>query len=137
MLQEAILQHKLEQNKLTEIEASLRDTIGRREKLQQNFFLKARSSPCNKREVNCHISSSQKSISHENALRTALCEQHEMVKCAAIKLDIAMTSAIDAQRNLKIIEKHYQSWKQTQRRAEDIREQNENDDQNGVRFLLK
>lgn len=136
-LREAAHHHALEKKKLEQIETSLRDTILARAQLQNNFFLKAQASPCNKREVLFHISSSQKNICDESALRRSLTDQEELVKCAAIKLELATKSAVDANRNLKTIEKHYFSWQQSNKRAEQIKEEYDSDDQNGARYVLK
>ncbi len=109
-LREAVYKHALEQEKLVEIKTSLRDTISARTKLQQSFFLKARQHSCNKREITCHVSSRDKHLLSENSLKITLAEQQETVNMAIKNVEIAKTHAIDAERDLKLIEKHHDSW---------------------------
>jgi len=137
MLREAISLHLLEQKKLEDITWSLQRTINLRAKLQKAFFLKAQHSPSNKSEVTCHINSNQKTVSDEKILRSSLVDQTKTVKYTELKLEIAKKSAIDAQRNFKLIERHHASWQQQKKKAEEIKYENENDEQNTARFLLK
>lgn len=136
-LRDAILAHAVEKARLEQIHTSIKETIGARAALQHNFFLKAQQTACNKREIICHVSSNQKNILDETSLRRQLSEQEELLRCTALKIEIAKASVVDAHRNLKVIEKHYESWQQGIRKAEDIREEYRNDDQNSVRFITK
>ncbi|HXW53803.1 MAG TPA: hypothetical protein VEL47_06835 [Myxococcota bacterium] len=136
-LREAIQSHRLAEIKLVEIARSLRDSVSARTKLQQSFFLRARQYSCNKREVSCHISSRERHLSSENHLKTTLAEQQETVDRALLKIELAKTRAIDAERDLKLIERHRAKWDQQRKRQKDIQEEYINDDLNGVRFAIK
>jgi hypothetical protein len=136
-LQTAITTHKAEQKKLSQIEIRLRDTIVARTERQNNFFHKALINPSSKTEVTCHVLSHQKTMIDEIDLRKMLAQQQEQVRSAERNVEVAKHAAIDAERNLKVIEKHYSSWKRMLLRAEEIREEYATDDQNGVRYLLK
>ena len=133
-LKDASSRHEAEKNKLEQIKYSLENTTNARAKLQDNFFLKSRLSGCNKRELICHASSSQKTICDENDLKKCLKEQEEAVRFAAMKLAIAQSTALDAHRNLKLIEKHYDLWQLSHHKAEKIREEYENDDLNSAKI---
>jgi hypothetical protein len=136
-LKDATHHHEAAQNKLQLIKDSLTNVTIARAQMQHNFFLKSQMSGCNKRELICHASSSQKTILTENDLKKNLKEQEEAVRFAALKLAIAQSSALDAHRNLKLIEKHHDAWQQSQQKAERIREEYENDDLNGAKFILR
>lgn len=136
-LQHAIAVHQSEQTKLVHIETRLRDTIVRRAERQNDFFHKALISPSSKTEIVCHVASHQKTMIDEIDLRKMIAEQEEMVRSASRGVENAKSAAIDAERNLKVIEKHYSAWLRALLRAEEIKEEYANDDQNGVRFLLK
>lgn len=136
-LQNAIHYHHAEKNKLSQIESQLRDTIVARTARQNSFFQKAQMSPSTKTEVVCHVASNQKTMCDEIDLRRSIADQEEMVRSASRKVEVAKSEAIDAHRNLKVIEKHFSAWQRRVHRAEEIKEEYANDDQNGVRFLLK
>lgn len=127
----------LEEKKRAHIETCLQNTISARTKMLDNFFLKAQMAPCNKREILCHISSREKNLGDETTLRKSLAAQDEVVKCATLKLEMLKNSMLEAHRNLRVIEKHYSFWQQHQKRSDEIKEEYDNDDQNGVRFMLK
>lgn len=137
VLENAVLKHQLEQKKLLQIEECLRDAITARTERHNNFFQKAQQCPSTKTEIVCHIASNQKTMCDEIGLRKARAEQEEMVRSASRGVDVARNAAIDAHRNLKVIEKHHASWQRMLQRAEEMKEEYANDDQNAVRFLLK
>lgn len=128
---------QIQKKKLQEIENNLRSTVVARCKLQQDFFVKSQKTPSNKREIFVHVSSNIKNIFDEEALKKSLANQKQLVDSSALKLEVAKNMALDAHRNLKVIEKHYVSWQQQLRRQEQIKEEYINDDQNGVRFFFK
>lgn len=130
-------QHDSAQKELNEIENTLENTLHARNKLQEDFFTKASTHSSNKREVICHVSSSRKNSFDEAELRKLRASQQEIVKSAAHKLEIAKAQALDAERNLKAIEKHHVSWQRRLRRDEEIKEECALDDQNCVRYFLR
>lgn len=135
-LMDAIKHHEEALKKLKQIENSLENSLLTRAQLQDNFFVKSKLSGSNKRELLCHISSSQKTIMDENMLKKCLRDQEEAVRLAATKLTIAQSNAFFAKQNLKLIEKHYDSWQQEQHHAEKIKEEYNNDDLNCARFII-
>lgn len=137
MLREAIESHAAERDKLEDINVSIKETIGARKQLQRDFFLKAQQSTCNRREILCHVSVNQKSLLDETTLRQMRAQQEDLVRLLERKIELAKASVVSAHRDLKVIEKHYESWQQRVRKAEDIREEYRNDDQNSVRFMAK
>lgn len=135
-LQSAIYAHQLEQTKLTHIATRLRNTITTRTKRHNNFFHRALVNPTTKTEVSCHIASNHKTMIDEIDLRKMLADQEAMVHSASRTVELAKAAAIDADRNLKVIEKHHAAWQRNIVRAEEIKEEYQNDNQNGVRYLM-
>lgn len=136
-LKEAIHTHDKEKNKLEQIKNTLADALVARERLQTNFFLKSRLSGYNKSELSCHAFSTLKNQGQEESLKKRVLEQEEAVRFAAMKLTIAQSQMLEAHRNLKLIEKHYDSWKRSQYLAEQISEEKANDDLNGATYIQK
>lgn len=126
-----------EKQKLAQLEVRLKDTVSARIQMQHDFFLKARSMPCNKREVAVHISRREKNLFDENLLRKSLQDQNESVKQASIATENAKNNLVEANRNLKAIEIHYLAWQQQKKHAEEIKQDYETDDHNGMRFIKK
>lgn len=135
-LQSALHAQQTEQNKLAQIERRLRDTVVARTERHNSFFYKALMYPSTKTEVTCHVASNQKTMIDEIDLRKMLADQEDMVRSASRNVERAQHAAIDADRNLKVIEKHYSAWQRSVQRAEEIKEEYQNDDQNGVRYLM-
>lgn len=136
-LREAQDQHINEKKKLIDLKSSLETSIHVRTEKQNNFFLRAKSQACNKREIICHISSREKQLCDESSLKQDLAKQEEIVRHTYLSLEMAKAYALDAHKNLKLIEKHYSSWQQQKKRFEDIKEEYESDDRNGVSFVMK
>jgi hypothetical protein len=136
-LRQALQCHENERLKLKEIKDSLVETVSERMKLQQNFFFKSRLSGCNRSELNCHALSTEKKQIYEGLLKKNLAEQEEIVRFAALKISIAETQMLEAHRNLKLIEKHYDSWKRSQYKAEQMIEEKVNDDLNCTNYIIK
>ncbi len=126
-----------EKQKLDQIEIRLQDTMSARIQMQQDFFLKAKSSPCNKREVSVHIYRRERNLFDESILRKSLNDQKESVQQASTAIEIAKNNLLEANRNLKAIEIHYLAWQQQKKHAEEIKQDYETDDHNGIRFLKK
>jgi hypothetical protein len=137
LLQTALMSHQSEQNKLVDIENRLRDTVVARTQQQENFFLRSLRIPSSKTVINCHVLANQKAMIDEITLRKMLSWQREQVRSSSLNVEAAKYRAIDAERNLKVIEKHHLMWQRSLLRAEEIKEQYATDDQNGVRFLLQ
>lgn len=135
-LRSALDQLTTEKKKLVDIKDNLRNTIEARSKLQDSFFMQAKMTPCNKTRILCHISSREKNLGDEGVLRVALHDQENMVKKAVLELEIAQGTVMEAHRRLRVVEKHYGYWQQQQKRDEEIKHEYDNDDQNGVRFVL-
>ncbi len=136
-LQLAIRAHEDEKEKCMRIENRLRDTIVARTERQHNFFHSALKKPSSKTEVNCHVLSHQKGMIDEIALRRLLSAQEEQVHSASREVEMALNAVIDAQRNLKAMEKHRAAWQRALLRAEELKEEYATDDQNGMRYWLK
>lgn len=136
-LQGAIQDHRAEEKKLSQIEMRLRDAIFVRTTRQNNFFHKSSRFSSTKTEVICHIAANQKIMCDEIDLKRNLAEQEQRVRTASNKVELAKNEAVDARRNLQVIEKHFIAWQRRVQRAEEIREEYANDDQNSLRFLLK
>lgn len=136
-LLEAINTHDKEKNKLEQIRNTLADSKVARERLQTNFFLKSRLAGCNKSELSCHAFSTLKNQGQEESLKKRVSEQEEAVRFAEMKLAIAQNQMLEAHRNLKLIEKHFDSWKRSQYLAEQILEDKANDDSNGATYIQK
>jgi hypothetical protein len=134
-LREAFYLLASEKQKLTQIEMRLKDTISARVQMQNDFFLKASSAPCNQREVFVHISRRQKNIFDENILRKSLHDQKDSVEQAGLVIEKAKTNLLEASRNLKAIEIHFLAWQQQIKHAEEIKQDYETDDHNGIRFI--
>lgn len=126
-----------EQKKLCHIKDQLTQKKLDRASMQDYFFYKAQSIPSNKREVNTLAFSAQKNICDEQALKTSLSKQMEQVKMAQSRKDRAFSYALEAHRALKAINKHHDLWQLREKKSEDLKEEYEVDDQNGVRFWLK
>lgn len=125
-----------EQEKLRQIQEQLLKNKAARAEMQNHFFYKAQSDPCNKREVTSLAFSSQKNICDEQSLRNSLLEQIEQVKMAESKTKAANNHVLETNRELKTINKHRVMWQQREKRNEDLKVEYDADDQNSVRFWL-
>ena len=133
-LSQAHFELQSEQKKLTQIKRNLVQTINGRSALQENFFVRAQNGPINKSQTMLMASILQKNLSSEQSIKKSLDQQEEAVKQAYERKNSAMTDAVEAQRELKIINKHHSLWQLNHKKYENLKAEYENDDQNGMRF---
>lgn len=133
-LVEARHQLESEEKKLCQMKNHLLKTINGRAMLQDNFFVRAQQHPMNKREALMLASLLQKNLSSQTAIKKSLSMQEQIVQSAEQRKRIATSCAIEAQRDLKIIDKHHTLWQHQRRKHENLKAEYENDDQNGVRY---
>ncbi len=136
-LREAHTQLESEERKLVQIRNQLEKTIQGRTMLQDNFFLRAQSHPINQQDALLVALLSQKKIASESAIKKSLSHQVEVVNNAELKKKIASKSAMEAHRDLKIINKHHAIWQRQCHKREELKSEYDNDDQNGVRFWVR
>lgn len=125
-----------EEKKFAQIQQHLEKTIQGRALLQDNFFNRAQGHPMNQQEALLLAALSQKTVSSEYALKRSLSQQANVVSDAKQRKTAATSSAIEAHRELKIIKKHHALWQRQVHKHEELKNEYENDDQNGVRFWL-
>lgn len=125
-----------EEKKLAQIQQHLEKTIQGRALLQDNFFMRSQYHPMNQQEALLLACLSQKTVSSESALKRSLSHQANVVHDAEKRKQIATTGAMEAHRELKIINKHHALWQRQVHKHEELKNEYENDDQNGVRFWL-
>lgn len=125
-----------EQKKLKALENKLIEKRQNRSLMHDHFFEKSKNNPSNKLEVNCLIFSAQKKIYDEEMLRVLMINKINDVKKALAEKEQALERALEANRDLKVIDKHYLLWQQKEKKCEALKIEYENDDQNGARFFL-
>lgn len=134
---EAKFQLESEQKKLKDIKTHLENTIHTREILYDNFFVKAQHEPLRKQEVLMIAMLSQKNVTNQTAIKKSLSRQKEAVQSAEEKKQVATMGALEAYRDLKVIDKHLKIWQRNNKKIEELKAEYENDDQNGMRFWLR
>jgi DNA repair exonuclease SbcCD ATPase subunit len=134
---QAINKLEEEEQRLKEIKQQMQQNRVARANMHDHFYMKAQSLPCNKREVNSLAFSSQKNISDEATLQSSLDQQLIKVKTASDNKNQAYRDAIQAKRALKTIDKHHEIWQQREKKCEELRDEYDTDNQNGVRFWLQ
>lgn len=137
LVKDALNHHEDAKKKLQTIQQSLKEISFHRNKHENNFYSKSQLSPFNKREVICHASYGHKTVVSEADLKKNQLDQEEEVRITALQLDIANAKLLEAHRNLKILEKHHEMWKKNKIKNEMKKEDNHNDEINGVQFLLR
>ncbi len=136
-LREAHNRLESEEKKLVQIQTHLLKTIEGRTVLQDNFFIRAQNQPINQRDALLVALLSQKKVASELALKKSLYHQAQLVNEAQKIKHLATKSAMEAHRDLKIIDKHHAVWQRQSHKREELKNEYENDDQNGVRFGLR
>lgn len=126
-----------EQKKLALLQDQLNQKKIDRTQMQDNFFYKALKNPSNKCEVNCLALQAQKNIYDESSLKILVFDQLAQVKNAEFRRNQARANALLANQDFKAISKHHDQWQQSEKKREDLQDQNDADDQNGTRFWLK
>lgn len=136
-LKEAIFEHENAKNKLQHIQNTLIDSVQSRSNKQNNLFLTHRSSGCNRNKLMYHASNDQKILKGETELKHALFEQESQIRLLELKVNAAKDSALLAEQNFKLIEKHYQHWQAQKKAAHLLKEEYINDDFNNAQYSIK
>jgi hypothetical protein len=136
-LKDALLIHEQEKNKLQKIRLSLQEVTCHRTQNEDNFYNKSQVSPFNKREIICHASYGKKTIVTEADLKNYIKEQEGTVNISSAKLNLAKSTLMNAHQDLKIIEKHYESWHKKKKLSEQKKSDDQSDDLNQTRFILR
>lgn len=133
----SLKEKELEETKLNHLVNKLNETISYRFKLQENFYQKVSNNQFNRTFVSCHGWSSLNSIYDEKKLKEQIDQQKDLLKKADTKLGIAKKELLESERELKMISKHYEKWQQNHKRTEQLKADDQADDLNSARFILK
>ncbi len=127
----------IERKKLSQINEHLIKKRQARAAMQNSFFSRSQNKPSNQREVLCLALIAQKNLSDETSIKQSLLSQAELVSKAELKKSAATKIAMEAQRDLKAINKHHAFWQHRELKHEELKLEYDNDDQNSTRFWLK
>lgn len=129
-------QHQMEEEKLNQIEQSIKKLAARRIDQQYKFILQGKTHPHSRSFIFLHLTSDEKHTMEQKELQQLQLEQTELVKYSALHLENAKKHAVYADQCLKTIEKHHSYWQQRRHKREEVVMENDSDDQNCSRFIL-
>lgn len=136
-LNNAKAQYEAEQKTLDKLLESVNESAFMRSKLDGDFFCQSQFKSCNPNEIFQRNNYVKKSLDHEKALKASLEIQADKLLGTKTSLKVAQNGLLDAHRNLRLLEKHYEAWQQKQLKDQEKEAQYENDDQNGLRYHLR
>lgn len=126
-----------EAKKLSQINEHLIKKRQDRAAMHNSFFFRHQNKPSNQREVLGLALIAQKNLNDESSIKQSLLNQAEQVYLAELRKSAATKTAMEAQQDLKAINKHYDLWQRREQKCEELKLEYDNDDQNNVRFCLK
>jgi hypothetical protein len=128
--------HEEEKLKLIDLEASLKTSTFKRFK-QKELFLASENSHSSLTGIQNFASLHKKQLKDESEIKALVLRQKAHISNAKNELWLAQNKLHHAHIDLKLAEKHFLEFQQSQKKAFEKAIEELNDDQNGVRFYMR